>query len=79
MKKYIKPSLMLNKGITAESFLATATTNHGGFIDKGGGTAEGGITTGGVKGRDGYVDEEEDDPILHLIIDQEEGNTSSLW
>ena len=70
---------MLNEGITAESFLATATTNHGGFIDNGGGTAEGGITTGGVKGRGRYVEEEEDDPILHLLIDHEEGNTSNLW
>ena len=79
MKKYIKPAAELTAGINVDSYMTTATTNHGDTIGDGGGTGNAGedlIITGKRRGR---YQEEEDDPILQLLIDKEEGNGSDLW
>ena len=79
MKKYIKPATLLTAGINVESFMTTATTDTGGFIPNGGGTTGEGITAGGTKSRNRFEEEEEYDPIIQLLIDTEDGNTSDLW
>jgi hypothetical protein len=78
MKKYIKPATELTAGINVDSFMITATTDDNGYIPGGGGTGESGAFPGG-KSRNRFEKEEEYDPIVQLLIDTEDGNTSDLW
>jgi len=82
MKKYIQPATEQTAGIKIDSFMTTATTDAGGYIPSGGvtgGTTDGGITEGGTKSRNRFAQDEEYDPIIQLLIDTEDGNTSDLW
>lgn len=82
MKKYIKPITEFTVMPELEMIMISGVDPYDTVIIPGGGSASGGnVVDGGVKGRGGRhaQDEEEDDPILHLIIDQEMGNTSDLW
>ena len=79
MKKYIKPVAEQTAEISIDTFMTTASTNHGDTIGDGGSTSgSGGIIVTG-KRRDGFAESEEDDPILQLLIDNENGNNKDLW
>ena len=76
MKKYIKPATQLTAGVILDSYMITATTSSGGKINGGGSSSGSGALP--TKHRGSLYDEEED-PILQLIIERENGNTQDLW
>lgn len=82
MKQYIKPISDICTVVETDLIMVSVTDPTGATVIPGGGSVgDGSGISIGAKGRGRYAAEydEEDDPILHLLIDQEEGNTSGLW
>lgn len=81
MKKYIKPNAEFWVMPQLDMILMTGVDPSGGPIIPGGGSAGGGsgIGLGGGKSRNRFEEEDEYDPIIQLLIDTEDGNTSDLW
>ena len=83
MKTYIQPITEICAAVDTELIMVSVNGADGSTVIPGGGSAGdgSGIVIGG-KGRGGHYAteyDEEFDPILQLLIDQEEGNNSNLW
>ncbi len=79
MKRYIRPIITRVDCDVMDFYMVRATTNHNETIGDGGSTSgHSGVVVGGKRRGDSF-EEDEDDPILQLLIDKETGNASDLW
>ena len=69
MKKYLKPVTDIEKAYAADLFMITIS-------DDGGTIPGGGPGSGGGDAKDRDLEEEE---IIHILEEQENGGNSNLW